>query len=421
MIKIKFMLILACLVFGVAVHAQRKAVFVILDGIPADVIEKLETPVLDQIAQKDGYARAYLGGAKGGYSESPTISAVGYNHLLTGTWTHKHNVWDNDIKAPNYNYWNLFRIAETVNPALKTAVFSSWTDNRTKLVGEGLPEAGGIKLDYSYDGLELDTVRFPHTKDSKHMFNIDEQVSTEAGRYILDNGPDLSWVYLEFTDDMGHMYGDSPQFYDAVKKADAQVGRIWSAIQARTQKFGEEWMIVVTTDHGRDVKTGKHHGGQSDRERTTWIVTNAKPLNAHFKETPATVDIAPSILAFMRLKAPEATIREFDGVSFVDNISASNLKAVRQGDKVTLTWTAHDRSGEAEILISTTNEFASGGTDNYQRIGKTSVAGGTYSFTIPAPASADVCKIVVKTPRNTVTTWAVKEGYRKTADKTAKN
>ncbi|HRG08387.1 MAG TPA: alkaline phosphatase family protein, partial [Cyclobacteriaceae bacterium] len=79
--------------------------------------------------------------------------------------------------------------------------------------------AGSIKLDFKYDSLEYDTIRFPHRDDRKFIQQIDDAVVTTAAQAITDYAPDLTWVYLEFTDDMGHMYGDSPQYYEAIKAA----------------------------------------------------------------------------------------------------------------------------------------------------------------------------------------------------------
>jgi predicted AlkP superfamily pyrophosphatase or phosphodiesterase len=268
----------SCIAATQAQHT-KKALFVIVDGSAADVIEQQPTPNLDKIAKVGGYTRAHVGGEKGAYSQTPTISAVGYNSLLTGTWVNKHNVWDNDIAAPNYNYRTLFRFFKEQYPQKKTAVFSSWLDNRTKLVGEGLPATGNLKVDHHFDGLELDTVQFPHDKKRDFMHRIDEAVVDKAAACIREEAPDLSWVYLEYTDDMGHMHGDSPEFYKAIAYMDQQMGRLWEAINYREKTFKEDWVIYITTDHGRDSATGKHHGGQSNRERSTWIVTNAKKLN----------------------------------------------------------------------------------------------------------------------------------------------
>ncbi len=300
-----------------AEQGPPKAVFILLDGIPADVIERVSTPALDAIAAAGGYARAHVGGELGGPTETPTVSAPGYMSLLTGTWANKHNVRGNSNQSPNYDYWNIFRIVETVEPSRTTALFSTWLDNRTVLVGEGHPDAGGFALDHSVDGFERDTVRFPHDPASRYILAIDEHVSTQAASYIASKGPDLSWVYLQHTDDVGHAQGDGDAFDAAVQQADAQVGRIWAAVQQR-QRLGEDWMIVVTTDHGRDVLTGKGHGRQSERERTTWIVTNVPTLEARFTSgQSAIVDIAPSILQHLRITVPAAVSREMEGVSFV--------------------------------------------------------------------------------------------------------
>src|SRR5690625_993482 len=143
-------------------HTEPKALFIIMDGISADVLESVDTPNIDRIIEEGSYSHAWLGGVVGGYSESPTVSAVGYNHVLTGVWSNKHNVYNNDIEAPNYNYWNIFRLFKNNYPEKRVAIYSSWLDNRTKLVGDELSEAGGFSVDIHYDGFDTDTLAFPH-------------------------------------------------------------------------------------------------------------------------------------------------------------------------------------------------------------------------------------------------------------------
>lgn len=295
-----------------------KAIFIIVDGIPADVIDSSQTPNIDSISGIHGYTRSYVGGEIGGVSQSPTVSAVGYNSLLTGTWANKHRVFTNAITEPDYRYWDIFRIARNQRPEFSTALFSTWQDNRTRLLGDGLPAAGGSKLDYAFDGLELDEERFPHDQARFYIRNIDDAVSSDAARYLRDIGPELSWVYLEYTDDIGHMYGDGDELTAAVAIMDANVGKIWKAVQDRQETHDEDWLVIVTTDHGRDDKTGKNHGGQSLRERTTWIATNSGRLNATFDDMPSIVDILPSILKHLAIIPPPTVAAQLDGESFID-------------------------------------------------------------------------------------------------------
>lgn len=273
-----------------------------------------------------------------------------------------------------------------------------------------MPEAGNVKLDYSFDGFEKDTLRFPHDTTRTYIHQIDELVTDEAARYILSEGPDLSWVYLEFTDDMGHKFGDSPQFYDAVINMDRQLGRIWEAIKKREQHFKEEWLIIVTTDHGRNDETGKRHGGQSERERTTWIVTNYEKPSKNFFENPGIVDIMPSLCNHLRIPIPDSVKEEIDGIPFIGDVSIYGIEATISGDKILLNWKdAGKNSNEmVKILVTTTNNFKDGEKDTYREVGDTYVRGEKFEIALQGTTDP-FYKILLKTTDQYANVWALRQ------------
>jgi len=384
---------------------KKKVIFIIADGIPADLLEKAHPAFIDQLTRTGGYKRAYVGGEKGGYSQTPTISAVGYNSLLTSTWVNKHNVWGNDIKDPDYHYPTIFRLLKQADHIKTTAIFSTWLDNRTRLVGDSLPQTGNIAVDYHADGYELDTLRFPHDKESAYTHAIDELVTDSAEKCIRDSAPDLSWLYLEYTDDMGHRYGDGAKMNEAIAYVDKQVGKIWTAIQYRQKHFPEDWMILVTTDHGRDSITGKSHGGQSARERTTWIVTNVKGLNSYFdKYQPAVVDIMPTMARWLNLTIPRDNLIEMDGTPLIGEVSVADPVIQLADNKLNIQWKALNKEGWVKIWLATTNNYKTGGKDSYKLLGQVPVGAQSAIMGIGSSPS-NFYKIVLEAPHNVLNRW----------------
>jgi Type I phosphodiesterase / nucleotide pyrophosphatase len=405
--KIVRLLLITCLLLSnttnLFAQKKQKVVFVIADGIPEDLIKKLPMPNLNAMCKTGGFAKAYVGGEKDGYSQTPTISAVGYNSLLSGVWVNKHNIWGNEIAEPNYNYWNIYRFFKTQYPQKKTAVFSTWIDNRTKLIGSDVKAAGNIMPDYYFDGMELDTIQYPHDTLGFFYKLIDDAVIDTAVAVIKRNAPDLSWVYLEYTDEMGHRYGNSKNLNDAILILDQQVGRLWKAIQYRQKNFNEDWQIIITTDHGRE-DNGYHHGGQGVRERTTWIATNAKGLNNYFAQQPGIIDIMATMASHLKIKIPRDRAMEIDGISFVGKISGSNAEATLSNKAIKVKWKVHEKEGVAKIWLATTNNFKEGGKDNYTLIKEVPVVSGEASFDVKKYPSK-FYKIVIEMPYNFLNRW----------------
>jgi hypothetical protein len=326
-------------------------------------------------------------------------------NLLTGTWANKHNVYDNGVKSPNYNYKNIFRLVKEQQSDKKIAIFSTWTDNRVKLIGERLPSAGNIKFDYKFDGYELDNVTYPHDPEELYIQHIDQRVVKEAVATIKNDAPDLSWVYLQYTDDVGHIYGDSEQMNQAVRDFDKQVEDIYGSIEYRMKYYKEDWLIIITTDHGRDPVSGKDHGEQTQRERTTWIVTNYNETNTYFQDfEPGIVDILPTMARFMDLTIPIESARELDGVPLTGKVSLAKPNISLLGDSLTIKWKALDDFGNVTVWLSTTNLFKTGSTDNYQLIGTVPIGNQMAIFDIRQYPST-FYKIVLEGRYNIVNKW----------------
>lgn len=405
--RILFVAIALLAIVG-AQASTRKVVYVVLDGIPADYIERVHPATVFDVARHGGYARAYTGGEIGAYSQTPTISAVGYMNILTGTWLNKHNVPGNSNLEPNYNYWSLFRIAKEQQRDYKTALFSSWTDNRTVLIGAGKPETDNLKIDIVRDGYELDKSRLRRADGSADIFAIDSVVCREAAECIRRDAPDLSWVYLWYTDEAFHAHGDSEYVDSYVRRTDEQVARIWEAVQYREKNFDEEWMVIITTDHGRD-ESGHHHGGQSARERSVWISTNVGDLNAHFGGPALSlVDILPTICRFMGFEMPRDVAFEKDGISFYGEADISSLTTHPYDDTVELRWQCGRSKEDAVVYMATTNDFKTGGSDEWIEVGRVKAREGRMTVDLGQYPESRFYKFVVATPHTSLNRWLLK-------------
>ena len=94
-----------------------------------------------------------------------------------------------------------------------------------------------------------------------------------------DSSYDVIFATLEYSDHAGHSIGygnDVDEYVGASQQVDREGYKLLQAIYERDSYQEEDWLIIITTDHGG---SGSDHGGQSSEEVNTWFAVNKDVMN----------------------------------------------------------------------------------------------------------------------------------------------
>ncbi|NEB77287.1 nucleotide pyrophosphatase [Streptomyces sp. SID14478] len=254
--------------------AKTPKVLVIgLDGTLISRVEDADAPRLK------GLMAAGLTAPSAIYADplAPTLSGPGWSTLITGVWPDKHNVKDNNFTGHKFaQYPDFLTRIETAKPALSTYAVSSWAPL-------------------------TDTVFSPKvdTRVSTPSAEYDTGTTSRAVARLKSANPDAVFVQLDNVDHAGHSYGAaSQQYLDAIHGVDGQVGQLVDAVKSRTTYGNEDWLILVTADHGHTDPGG--HGGSTWQERQTFMIAVGSAAAAGSTRYDVKMpDIAASALAHL--------------------------------------------------------------------------------------------------------------------------
>jgi len=162
------------------------------------------------------------------------MSGPGWTSILTGVDADKHGIYANG------GYSDIDRSYPTLPGRvheldLPTATAIHWQPIQVSIIEDGVV--------------------------NEAMVGTDLEVA-DAMSESLENGDyDLHFVHFDDVDGAGHSSGfspDNPDYLDTVRVTDGYVGRLIDAIAARATRSDENWLVVVTSDHGG---LGNSHGG----------------------------------------------------------------------------------------------------------------------------------------------------------------
>ncbi len=127
------------------------------------------------------------------------------------------------------------------------------------------------------------------------------RVAAAAASYLATAPPGVTFLLFAEGDGGGHRYGwMSRQYLDALGRADACLGTVLSALEARPDR--DRTLLLVTADHGGH---GRRHGTHRIEDlHIPWIASGARVLRGDFDAPVRTTDTAATILAALGLPVP---------------------------------------------------------------------------------------------------------------------
>ena len=244
----------------------KKVIYIGYDGFRPDTVEIVSsffTSGIGYLQSKGGLYHAFTGGISG-VKEQPTETAPSWMAATTGGWYDYTGIWNNGSQKSGVKTF-ITSIAEEGKAA---AMVAAWGNHLYVNYLPDLVYAQRNKLPIKYVHTESDLETYPL---------VHSYLSKQAGvSKTPAEDPDVIFCIFDDSDAAGHVYGygnRNENYLNFCRYTDTQGYYLIRAIESRDTYEQEDWLILMSTDHGG---FGQTHGGQSDFERMIWIACNKK-------------------------------------------------------------------------------------------------------------------------------------------------
>ena len=240
-----------------------------------------------------------------------TISGPSWSTILTGALDTKTGVINNLFNPAPYTNWpTAFNLIEYNKPTTATTVVADW-----QYIND-IAAAGGYAADqnvfYGFETSWADTDALVVNK----TIDLINNAATDTSSFMFS--------YQVQVDEAGHSYGGgSVEYAEAVTNVSDNIQQIMDAVAARESATGEDWTVIVTTDHGHQESVGFGHGFQSPDETSSFVIFDLAGDSANDGNqnlSYSTADVTPTIVDLFGI----AQRSDFDGVPMNTNTAVLN-------------------------------------------------------------------------------------------------
>lgn len=247
--------------------AQRRVMFIGIDGVRTSALAHVETPALNTLMQHGLWSFA-----ANTQKDALPVSGPGWTSLLTGVQPSKHGVRGNDLRRNTLHYPSF--LARARNHGLHTAAVVNWQP----LISQWLGREGSLEIALASD---------------------DDGVAKQAARLLTTN-TEVLFVHFNDPDRIGHDSGfedNNPAYLQALTHTNRRIDTLLDALTQRLTTTNEHWLVVVASDHGG---SGRRHDLRIPACQKTLLVFSAFGLpRGRLPADISQVDAHPTILAFL--------------------------------------------------------------------------------------------------------------------------
>lgn len=251
--------------FAESTEKVKKALLIGFDGARADSMHLL-CKSEDEAVTGNLFCSAYSavnalkaeGGLylsfAGGVPQNPqeTSTAQGWSAILTGVWGD-----DNGVKQHKPLRRDCPTVLRKLAQSGKTAAFlAEWPDHFTITYKDEIEIAKNENLPLLFEKFE------------------DDRALLQGFLREITAGTDCIFGIFEAPDYNGHSTGfsnENPRYAASVCRLDNLAFRLLEAVKARPTYAEEDWLILITSDHGGHARG---HGTQKPYDRMTFIASN---------------------------------------------------------------------------------------------------------------------------------------------------